>query len=334
MSEQIQVPPSLQTRKHTTTINNDCNDNDNADAYIHIPSQSPSSQSQSPPDTLKDYNLHAWEPDPCRSDDENYMDIVMFITRSSHLRQGSMGCIIVNPNLNLHANTNINTNTITSANTNTNTDHVHAYADTFYNAIMAASTNQPLFQPNDSDIHAEIATLGKCNQLQLQNEHQCMIATDNGNGNGTGATCRTGTGTGTRGCTIYITMPPCKRCFGAIVASGIARIVSGSGRGYTDPIQDCALSRGIELVSMTREFLEEQKDRISALINSGQGRGNGNGNGNGINKGDGDGEEAGARVDEVTKKVVEERKRRKDAKKRRKQNRKEVMDRNKLQKIE
>ena len=331
MSEQIQVPPSLQTRKHTTTINNDCNDNDNADAYIHIPSQSPSSQSQSPPDTLKDYNLHAWEPDPCRSDDENYMDIVMFITRSSHLRQGSMGCIIVNPNLNLHANKNINTitseDTNTSANTNTNTD-VHAYAYTFYNAIMAASTNQPLFQPNDSDIHAEIATLGKCNQLQLQNEHQCMIATDNGNGNGTGATCRTGTGTGTKGCTIYITMPPCKRCFGAIVASGIARIVSGSGRGYTDPIQDCALSRGIELVSMTREFLEEQKDRISALINSGQGPGNGNG----INEGDG--EEAGARVDEVTKKVVEERKRRKDAKKRRKQNRKEVMDRNKLQKIE
>ena len=325
MSEQIQVPPSLQTRKHTTTINNDCNDN--SDAYIHKPSQSPSSslsksQSQSPPDTLKDYNLHAWEPDPCRSDDENYMDIVMFITRSSHLRQGSMGCIIVNPNLNLHANAN------------TNTD-VHAYADTFYNAIMAASTNQPLFQPNDSDIHAEIATLGKCNQLQIQNENQCMIATDNGNGNGTGATCRTGTGTGTRGCTIYITMPPCKRCFGAIVASGIARIVSG--RGYTDPIQNCALSRGIELVSMTREFLEEQKDRISALINSGQGQGQGrrNGNGNDINKGDADGKEAGARVDEVTKKkVVEERRRRKDAKKRRKQNRKEVMDRNKLQKIE
>ena len=33
-------------------------------------------------------------------------------------------------------------------------------------------------------------------------------------------------GKSTDGCTIFVTMPPCKRCFGAIVSAGIRRIVS------------------------------------------------------------------------------------------------------------
>ena len=44
---------------------------------------------------LSQFDLHGYHPSPNLSDDENYMDIVMIITRSSMLRQGSMGCILV-----------------------------------------------------------------------------------------------------------------------------------------------------------------------------------------------------------------------------------------------
>jgi len=145
------------------------------------------------------------------------MDIVMFITRSSHLRQGSMGCMIVKPNHQNHSK--------------------EEFDETeFFNDILAASTNQSLFLPMDSDIHAEIATLGECAQR----------------------------GKSTKNCTIYITMPPCKRCFGAIVASGIRRIVAN--REYAKMIQDGAHARNIELVTMDRAFADDQKDRISKII--------------------------------------------------------------------
>mmetsp|Transcript_3289 Transcript_3289/g.4793 ORF Transcript_3289/g.4793 Transcript_3289/m.4793 type:complete len:94 (+) Transcript_3289:882-1163(+) len=64
--------------------------------------------------------------------------------------------------------------------------------------VIAASTNQSLFTPNSSDIHAEVAALGQACQ----------------------------NGKMTMGCTAYITMPPCKKCFMSLYASGITRIVS------------------------------------------------------------------------------------------------------------
>jgi deoxycytidylate deaminase len=217
--------------------------------------------SQSP--HLRKYNLFSWTPDPTKSFDENYMDIVMFLTRSAQFRQGSMGCIIVKPHAHtMHDHQNIN---IDSEHINENgiNDDLFNHVQ-FYDSILAASTNQSLFNPKDSDIHAEIATLGECLRQ----------------------------GNSTKGCTVYITMPPCKRCFGALVSAGIGRIVSN--QKYHKSIQDSAKVRNIELVSMSREFSDDQRDRINEIIKSATGGNN----------------------DHATK-ISEGRKRRKEEKKRR-----------------
>jgi tRNA(Arg) A34 adenosine deaminase TadA len=209
--------------------------------------------SPSPSPHLKRYNLFSWNPDPCRSLDENYMDVVMFLTRSAQYRQGSMGCIIVKPRTPSH-------------NLRDEDGQRSFNRAEFYNAIIAASTNQSLFNPMDSDIHAEIATLGECLQR----------------------------GNSTKGCTVYITMPPCKRCFGALVAAGIRTIVSN--REYAKTIQEGAKARNIELVSMSSVFSDDQKDRINKLIQS----------------------QSGGNSDDAFK-VSEERARRKEERKRRKE---------------
>lgn len=161
-------------------------------------------------------HTHEWRPDPSLSLDENYMDIVMILTRSVNFRQGSMGCVIVKS-------------------TDTTSEMIINHNE-FFDKIIGASTNQSLFHANDSDVHAEIATLGIC----LQN------------------------GNSTRGCTIYITMPPCKRCFGALCVAGISRIVTG--REYTQDMVDVARERGIDLVSMGHDFVKQQKDRIGIFL--------------------------------------------------------------------
>lgn len=46
---------------------------------------------------LKEVKELPWKPDYNFPDDDNYMDVVMIITRSVKLKQGSMGCIIVRP---------------------------------------------------------------------------------------------------------------------------------------------------------------------------------------------------------------------------------------------
>jgi len=174
--------------------------------------QALTAENQSPSPYLKQYDLCSWQPDGSRSCDENYMDIVMILTRSVQFRQGSMGCIIVSSPAKDDGN--------------------------FFDGIIGANTNQSLFNKDDSDVHAEIATLGSCSQI----------------------------GNATKDATVYITMPPCKRCFGALCAAGIKRIVSN--RNYSQTILDGAKSREIELVTMSREFSDQQKDRISEIINS------------------------------------------------------------------
>jgi len=44
---------------------------------------------------LQKFNLYNWKPNVNLSDDVNYMDLVLLITRNSQLKQCSMGCIIV-----------------------------------------------------------------------------------------------------------------------------------------------------------------------------------------------------------------------------------------------
>ncbi len=136
-----------------------------------------------------------------------------------------------------------------------------------YGAIVGIATNVPLFSELDSDVHAEIGALGRACRL----------------------------GNATEGCTAYITMPPCKKCFAALFSSGIKRIVSR--RPAAASILPVAQKHGIEMVEFTET--PEFTARIHKLTQVG----------------DHDGERSAARQAEI----VEQRKRRKEAKDKRKE---------------
>jgi deoxycytidylate deaminase len=161
---------------------------------------------------LQDFELYGWEPDPTLSNDENLLDLCVIVTRSSKLRNGSMACILVQPERNDGEETlNI------------------------CEKIISIATNRPLFGDDTSDVHAEVAAISEISKRGLgPTEHA----------------------------TAYITMPPCKRCFGALVAAGIRKIVT-----RLDPpklIQDGAARNKIELVTFRDHG--QQTSRINTLI--------------------------------------------------------------------
>mmetsp|Transcript_9217 Transcript_9217/g.19039 ORF Transcript_9217/g.19039 Transcript_9217/m.19039 type:complete len:249 (-) Transcript_9217:997-1743(-) len=176
------------------------------------------------------YEMHSFRPSPNLSDDVNYMDIVMIITRSSHLRQGSMGCLLVQPK--------------------NDTQRTGNHEDRIFNGIIAAANNSSLFNADDSDVHAEINAIGqiaKRNQRSATRSH----ATN----------CETMTA---QGATAYITMPPCKKCFGALHASGITRIVSR--RQPSRVLLETSVKVGIEMTCLTDDEIAEQKARLEKLF--------------------------------------------------------------------
>lgn len=143
-----------------------------------------------------------------------------------------------------------------------------------FGAMVGVSTNKPLFSELDSDVHAEIGALG--------------------------VACRRGNAT--EGCTAYITMPPCKRCFAALLSSGIKRIVARRSAAAT--ILPVAVKHGIEMVELAE--LPEQTTRVDALTQTGEH----------------DGErsaERQAKIEEQRKRRREERGKKKAAKRRRQQ---------------
>ena len=121
--------------------------------------------------------------------------------------------------------------------------------------IIAASTNESFYNINESDIHAEIVALGQCNQ----NIHTSMDKTKTKNTIST-----------TKGCTAYITMPPCKRCFSALVKAGIGRIVTPRHyETYSDIITNVAKREDVDLVGLSsfdNMFIKKQQLRIQELI--------------------------------------------------------------------
>ncbi|CAJ1954370.1 unnamed protein product [Cylindrotheca closterium] len=109
------------------------------------------------------------------------------------------------------------------------------FTDSKKNMISVAN-NRSLYTSNDSDVHAEIAALGQA----------CMM------------------GRTTKGATAYITMPPCKRCFAALVVAGVKKIVTR--RVPPRLITDCAEKEGIEIVAVSHEGIQQQTGRINMLI--------------------------------------------------------------------
>mmetsp|Transcript_24722 Transcript_24722/g.50726 ORF Transcript_24722/g.50726 Transcript_24722/m.50726 type:complete len:233 (-) Transcript_24722:1923-2621(-) len=180
------------------------------------------------PRLCSSFNLHGWRPDPSLTDDENYMDMVLLITRSSTCKtSGRVGCVLVDT-------------AIISSTSNGENETVEELEMRLFGCIIGAATNSPLFAPTDSDIHAEISCLG-----QACNSNHAV-----------------------RGCTAYITIAPCKRCFAALVAFRIGRIVSRQLPPQL--ISDCAARNGIQVDELTREMNRKQMARINGLINTGR----------------------------------------------------------------
>jgi len=103
-----------------------------------------------PNSPLSKFNMYGYQPSPSLSEDENYMDIVMIITRTSLLRQGSMGCILVRP-----------TEEEEEDDGSSHTNHI-------FNRVIAAANNSSVFKAGDSDVHAEINVLGQVAKSKSQ----------------------------------------------------------------------------------------------------------------------------------------------------------------------
>jgi deoxycytidylate deaminase len=177
---------------------------------------------------LSSFPTYGWRPDPSLSDDVNFMDLVLIITRTSQLLQGSMACILVR-----HKTTSTPVDESTTTTTATSADQLNMRLE---DAILSIATNQWFYKENESDIHAEIVALGQAARA----------------------------GRSTDRCTAYITMPPCKRCLAALYTAGITRIVSR----YPTPqnFRHAAETRGVEFVDLPIHVQQEQRARIDALI--------------------------------------------------------------------
>ena len=92
------------------------------------------------------YELFGWKPCPNLSEDENYLDLVMLLTRNSKCRQGHMGCVIIKS----ADKSNVDENSMSRSDLEL----------CLYDRIIGASTNLELYRKYDSDIHAEVGALG------------------------------------------------------------------------------------------------------------------------------------------------------------------------------
>ena len=198
------------------------------------------------PSPIDRFDLFGWKPNPNLSDDENYMDLVFLITRSGRSDkgyQGHMGSLIVQPSKVAIGSENANE----KAPSELAEDHAYRIRSN----ILGAATNIPLFGTKEvtSDIHAEISALGQAGQAGLS----------------------------TKGATAYITIPPCKRCFAALVAFGVGRIVTRQEaprliRETAARTSSLGLSGddGNEVIRVehfTRDQNRRQMQRINQLVN-------------------------------------------------------------------
>ena len=102
----------------------------------------------------------------------------------------------------------------------------------YVDGVISVSTNKALYKENESDIHAEISAIGL-------------------------AACA---GYATRYCTAYITMPPCRKCFAALLCAGIRRIVTR----HDSPLFELAATHNIEMITL--KDWDGHKCRTDAIV--------------------------------------------------------------------
>jgi deoxycytidylate deaminase len=219
---------------------------------------------------LDGIRLYGWKPDPSLSADDNLMDLTLLVTRTSKLKQGSMACLLVRQgydniinnadncghektSTNVIKTTTETTNTdgdgkngrgsmanATAATTSTFTSTSHKRIKDVRTSIISVATNRPLYRANDSDIHAEIAA--------ITDAARCGQSTDQA--------------------TAFITMPPCKRCLGALVGAGITKIVSRYKFNAQDVRSEACRKFNIEYVDIGKQRSEQCEIRVRTLINN------------------------------------------------------------------
>jgi deoxycytidylate deaminase len=102
----------------------------------------------------------------------------------------------------------------------------------FLSRIISVATNMPLYKENESDIHAEVVAIG-------------LAASE---------------GYKTQNTSAYITMPPCRKCFGLLLCAGVKRIVSR----YDSPLFELAASHNVEMVAL--QDRDAQRYRTNAIV--------------------------------------------------------------------
>ena len=91
---------------------------------------------------LDSFQTYDWEPFVELSVDENWMDLMLLLTRSSQLKQGSMCCILVRAS--------------------ESSEHpADLSLEYFVSAIVSIGTNQAIYSSRSSDVHAEIVAIGQ-----------------------------------------------------------------------------------------------------------------------------------------------------------------------------
>lgn len=166
------------------------------------------------PNILTSFELHGWKPNPDLTDDENFIDLVLLLTRNSKCRQGHMACLIVR----------------------SKRENDSAILD----RIVSVANNSSVYKEKDSDNHAEINALGEAAKH----------------------------GRSTLGACAVVTMPPCKRCFGALLASGISRIVTT--KKFLEPIASVAKRENIELTVMDVKAASKRLSQYTSTPNESQ----------------------------------------------------------------
>lgn len=155
---------------------------------------------------LEGFDTFGWTPNPNLSDDENFMDLTLLITRSSKLKQGSMACILAK----------------------------NTQQEPLLQRIVAVTTNHGFYSTRkNSDLHAEMAALAQASKHGRR--------TDN--------------------TTAYITMPPCKNCFPAIVHAGVNRVVTR--KTFVAPLITASKQHQVELVCLDSNAIAQ---RVNDLI--------------------------------------------------------------------
>lgn len=95
---------------------------------------------------LEPFETFGWKPVKSLSDDENMLDLLLIVTRSSKLKQGSMACLLVRPKRNDD--------------------------ESLLSRIQSVANNQELYKRRSSDIHAEVAAIGDAARYGRPT-HQC-----------------------------------------------------------------------------------------------------------------------------------------------------------------